>query len=71
MRLLSLSKSKSEVSGQSGHYSARLLAMLRARTGCEQVQQTDLLDHLVREREQFCRDFQRERLSSFAIKDEF
>jgi hypothetical protein len=45
--------------------------MLRARTGCEQVQQTDLLDHLVREREQFCRDFQRERLSSFAIKDEF
>jgi hypothetical protein len=33
MRLPSLSKSKSEVFGQSGHCSARLLAALRARTG--------------------------------------
>jgi hypothetical protein len=40
MRLPSLSKSKSEVFGQSGHCSARLLAALRAKSGCEQSQQT-------------------------------
>ena len=39
MRLISLSKSKSEVFGQSGHCSARLLAALRAITGREQAQQ--------------------------------
>jgi hypothetical protein len=36
MRLPSLSKSKSEVSGQSGHCSARLLAALRASSGLMQ-----------------------------------
>ena len=39
MRLPSLSKLKSEVSGQSGHCSARLLAALRANWRPEQVQQ--------------------------------
>ena len=38
-RLPSLSKSKSEVFGQSGHCSARLLAALCAKSGREQVQQ--------------------------------
>jgi hypothetical protein len=38
-RLPSLSKSKSAVSGQSGHCSARLLAALRAIRRPEQVQQ--------------------------------
>src|ERR1700716_648688 len=40
MRLPSLSKSKSEVFGQSGHCSARLLAALRAKSCREQMQQT-------------------------------
>ena len=35
MRLPSLSKSKSEVFGQSGHCSARLLAALRANNGSQ------------------------------------
>jgi hypothetical protein len=39
MRSPLLSKSKSEVSGQSGHCSARLLATLRAKCGREQMQQ--------------------------------
>jgi hypothetical protein len=39
MRLPSLSKSKSEVFGQSGHCSARLLPPLSAITGREQMQQ--------------------------------
>jgi hypothetical protein len=34
--------SKSEVSGQSEHCSTRLLAALRARSGCEQSQQTNV-----------------------------
>jgi hypothetical protein len=51
MRLPSLSKSKSEVIGQSGHCSARLLAALRAINGREQMQhwraQSYSFDHLV------------------------
>jgi hypothetical protein len=51
MRLPSLSKSKSEVSGQSGHCSARLLATLCAKRRPEQVQQggaePGLFDYLV------------------------
>jgi hypothetical protein len=39
MRLPSQSKSKSEVFGQSGHCSARLLAALCAKSGREQTQQ--------------------------------
>jgi len=48
MRLPSLSKLKSEVSGQSGHCSARLLAALSAKSGCELSQQIcPLLNQLV------------------------
>ena len=48
MRLTSRSKSKSEVSGQSGHCSARLLAALRAITRPEQSQQiASLFDDLI------------------------
>ena len=42
-------------------------ALLCTKQNCK----SRLFDHLVGEREQFCRDFQAERLSGFAIKDEF
>jgi hypothetical protein len=45
--LPSLSKSKSEVFGQSGHCSARLLAALRATSGLMHRSKARLLDHLV------------------------
>jgi hypothetical protein len=48
MRSPSLSRSKSEVSRQSGHCSARLLAALRARKRHMQCSKTALLfDHVV------------------------
>ena len=67
MRLPSRSKSKSEVSGQSGHCSARLLAALRATTGTHAAQQMachrqpSLLDHLVGAHEERFRDYEAQR----------
>ena len=71
MCLSSPSKSKSEVFGQSGHCSARLLAALRANCCREQVQQIGtLIDHLVGAREQGRRHVKAERLGGSHIDDE-
>ena len=73
MRLPSPSKSKSEVFGQSGHCSARLLPALRATTGREQMQQSgalpDSLDHLVGKGEELVRHGEAERLCGGQVDD--
>ena len=63
MRSPSLSKSKSEVFGQSGHCSARLLAALRANCWLMHRGKILSIDHLVGERNQIVGDFHAERLS--------
>src|SRR5262249_22351287 len=70
MRLPSLSKLKSEVSGQSGHCSARLLAALRANNGLVHRSKKNLLDHLVGAAKQRKRDRQAERPSGFEVNDQ-